>query len=390
MDRISGWPSCEASHETPAGRAHGTAPVSNSPCLKLVSNALVLGGVAVDVPSQWRDAINGLIAFERTEICWAPAPQHSGIRAMRRLTGKHEAAQGAPLFAPWQARDPADLQAPANSTKIPRGHWLTSYLFDCGADRPATRPIIDLMVASAHPSACLPAEDCDVALPRGSALSAIFDAIFAERRCRIAMITPQRTASAMARRLLASGRATRRADCKIEILTIEDALGALMAGAPAWDAIIVAPQLRSIVLAILGEATGLTGPHPLLWHNRSLTMIGCETLRPWQDHQPLDAALLAQSLALAARHGGQMPLAQRLFSGWARLRESGAATPSRGSAAPYATILDEAEMIARIPAVWDARGRPGPVWQALGPQSVPQQGNQPASNSVGLKLVASQ
>lgn len=389
MDSTAGWP-CEASHEAATARGHDLATVSNQPGLQLVNNALALGGLAQDVPSPWRDALDGLIVPERTEICWTPAPQHSGLRAMRRLTGRNAAPQSAPLFAPWQARDPADLQAQPNGAACPRGQWLASYLFDCGADRPATRPVIDLMVASAHPAACVPAEDCDVALPRGAALSAMFDAILAERRGRIAMITPQRTASALARRLLASGRANRRADCKIEILTIEDALGPLMAGAPAWDAIIVAPQLRSIVLAILGEATGLAGPHPLLWHDTSLTMICCETLRSHPDHQPLDAALLVQSLALAARHSGRTPLALRLFSGWARLRESGAATPSRGSAAPYATILDEAELIARIPAISDARGRPAPVWQALGPQAVHKQGNQPASHSVGLKLVASQ
>jgi hypothetical protein len=361
--------------------------------LQLVSNALVLGGAADQVPGDWRAPLGELMASAGAELAWAGEPQRGGLRQIRRwagASGASGAASEAPLFAPWQGWSPAELQAPVGALpQTARGQWLASYVYDCGADRPAHRPVVDVMLASPLAAGCLIDEDCGFALPRVGVLTAMLDAALAEGRTRLAIITHQRAASALARRVLATGRTGSRLACQLDVVAIEDALGPLMAGAPAWDAVIVLPELRSIVLAILAEACALTGPFPLLWHDRGAVRIAAETLRPARPQQPLDAALLVHSLALAARHVGRAELARRLFAGWARLRDNGIASAARGSAAPYATIISEAEFIARIPAAMIAQGRSLPQWQALGPADNQKQGNNCAPAPVTLTLVAS-
>ena len=357
--------------------------------LRLVTNELLFGGVADQVPAEWRDALSVLMTGERTEIAWAGEVRRSGLQHLRHWAITQGAGSDALLFAPWQGWSPADLQSPAGAAMSPRAQWMASYLFDCGADRPLHRPVIDLMLASPHPAACAVDEDCGLPLPRLKTLNAMLEAARSQDRERIVIITQQRAASAMARRLLATGRTGSRTGCQLEVVAIEDALGHLMSGASGWDAVIVLPELRSIVLAILAEATNLAGPFPLLWHDRSLAMISAETLRPVRPHQPLDASLLVHSLALAARNTGMAELAHRLFAGWARLRDSGVATPSRGSHAPYATTLSEAEFVARIPSVDRLQGRRLPLWQALPACDGQKQGNNPPCAPVNLILVAS-
>jgi hypothetical protein len=79
----------------------------------------------------------------------------------------------------------------------------------------------------------------------------------------------------------------------------------------------------------------------------------------------LDATLLIQALALAARHGGCGAVAERLHESWAALRDRGLATSSRGSPAPYVSQVCEAEFIDLAITARPPDGRVLPAWQGI-------------------------
>jgi hypothetical protein len=137
-----------------------------------------------------------------------------------------------------------------------------------------------------------------------------------------------------------------------------------MSGPAGWDAIIVLPELRSLIFAMLAEATGIAGPWPMVWHRQGLALVCGETAGQAAANGSLDAALLVQSLALAAQAGGNGFAARRLSAGWARLRDRGLVTPSRGSPAPYVNALSDAAFLNHLCAEPETHARPTTAWKA--------------------------
>ncbi len=379
---------CLSDDDCGPDRAGSTNPRAKSDAdaaLRLISNRLVLAEPGPLATPEWRGAISALAAAY--EIAMAPAPpdRASGLKQIARWATAANASGTAPVFAPWQRWSPAAFQYPRGGAALPRAQWIASYLFDCGAGRGAAARGVDTMLMSPHPDACLDEDDCNAALPRIATVNAMLEAAATERRNRVAIIVHARCRNAMARRLLAADRSLTRNGAELDILSIEDAIGRLI-GAPAgWDAIIVVPELRSIVFAILAEMTGIAGPWPLVWHNREVRMVAGETLGASSQHSALDATLLMQGLALFAHHAGMGFAARRIYQGWARLRDNGVVTPARGSAAPYVKQVADTDFVTLACANRIAAGRPLPEWKAISRDH----GNQILRSPVSLSIVAS-
>lgn len=372
-----------------AAPSHGAAPRDERPAprarLQLVSGTLVLSQNAEPAPAEWQEPFAKLIAAHRIDLRFETPGRIAGFSQMRRWAAGEAGASPAPVFAPWQCFSPVAFQPSADRTALPRAQFAASYLFAAGMDRPAGRRHVDIMVMSPHPASCPPDEDCGAALPRTAVLSAMIRAARAEGRSACAIIAPARSCSALARRLLGTDRALTRGEFAFEIVAIEDAIGRMIGGAPGWDAVIALPELRSIVLAALAETCGVAGPWPLLWHDRGLRMVASEALGQVPSRLGLDATVLIQSLALAARAAGLGYEAQRLYESWAQLRERGVVTASRGSALPYVTTVGESEFLALALTEPSVQTRCVPSWKAIAPVA----GNRSAGSPVGLSLVAS-
>jgi hypothetical protein len=389
MDQRSTMPERrrEAVRSLPVGGME-SASLPARPAMQLVGERkLALDLAAPAAPADWHEALAALAAGHRIalEPAAAAAPRAGGLRHVARWAAGVGQALAAPIFAPWQAFAPADLQNPLARAALPQAQWLASYLFDPAAPRSGASGQLDVMLASPHPAACLDDEDCHTALPRKAVLDAMIAAVRAQGRERIAIIVPARARSAMAQRLLAADRTLTRGEIALEIIAVEDAIGRLIRSAQSWDAIIVLPEWRAIIGAVLAEISGVEGPWPLLWFDRALVRITSELPRDTAAALPLDAAVLMQGLALAAYHGGMAFAAHRLAQSWTRLRDSGVATAARPSLSPYGKQLDDAAFIALAAAEPHPTGRPLPGWKALGTP----QGNQPAHSPVALTLVSS-
>ena len=147
----------------------------------------------------------------------------------------------------------------------------------------------------------------------------------------------------------------------------EQARGTLTLARPKWDALIVMPELRSIVFALLAEATGIRAAWPMLWHGtRGAMLVTSEALAEPGARLPLDAPVLVQSLAVTLHHAGMTAAAQRLHEACVRLRDNGVVTLSRGSPAPYVNTRSDAEFVSLICAGMGIGSRPVPQWRALG------------------------
>jgi hypothetical protein len=207
----------------------------------------------------------------------------------------------------------------------------------------------------------------------------------AESRSRVAVIVPARCLGAATRLLLAAEPAPARAGLDFAVLSIEDALARLATGEPVWDAIIVLPELRGLIVTMLARQCKIAGPWPMLWHDRNRVLICGETPAGAGSGNALDATLLAQSLILAVQMAGHSPAARQLHEAWARLRDRGVTTARRGSDAPYVTQVSDADMVDLLcsdaPVVSD-RAIAG--WKALSP--VPQ--DRPTPCAPRLSLVA--
>jgi hypothetical protein len=103
----------------------------------------------------------------------------------------------------------------------------------------------------------------------------------------------------------------------------------------------------------------------MVWHGKGLALVCGETLTPAAPNGPLDAALLVQALSLVTRNGGKAPAARRLTEAWARLRDRGMVTPTRGSPAPYSVQVEDAAMVEELCRHSDLTGRPVPTWKAM-------------------------
>jgi hypothetical protein len=372
---------CGVSGNNPA---HSFGRLASRDRLQLVSNKLVLSAGNEAPTQEWQQAFEALTHAHKIAVHLAGQDRLPGLAQMRRWAGGSGVSQ-APLFAPWRCFSPVSLQTSELPPALPRAQWAASYLLDVGSDRPAASRAVDLMLMSPHPEQCVADEDCGAPLPRLGVLSAMIRAAREEGRSALAIIVPVRCRSALARRLLAADRALTQGEFKLDIVGIEDAIGRLMGGAPEWDVIIAMPELRSIVLAILAQTCGVTGPWPMLWHDRGLRLVASEALGDAPSHLPLNATVLIQALALATRKAGLRYEAQRLYESWARLRDRGVATGSRGSVLPYVTAVSDGEFLELALAEPGSSARPLPEWKALGRAS----GNHAMPSPVGLSLVAS-
>jgi hypothetical protein len=256
----------------------------------------------------------------------------------------------------------------SGGAELPRADWAVSYLFDHGPGSAVPAGTLDLALFSPHPSACASDEEGAAPLPRLAVLEAMLHAARAKGRSRLAIIVPARQRNAMTRLLLLADRDLTRAGIELEVLAVEAALTGLNCARPRWDGLIVMPELRSIVFALLAGATGRKGPWPMLWHapGRALVLAASEMLAEPGARLGFDAPALVQTLALTLHHAGVRTAARRLHEAAARLRDSGVVTTSRGSSAPYVTMLDDAEFMRRLCDGSASSHRPAPHWQALG------------------------
>jgi hypothetical protein len=339
--------------------ASNTAPADTAPRLALVSAKLVLAAPVEAPRDEWTGAIERLVDAMEIDLEWTATDRQASLMDKARQVIGTAARPGAPVFAPWQCWSPTDFQGGIARRQMPRVQWVASYLFDSGSGRPAASASVDLALISPLPVACEAEDAGGAAMPRLGVLRAMLGAAASEGRERLAIVVPEANRNAMSALLVAA-----RPDCEVEVLAIEDAVVRIQSGAADWDAVIAMPELRGILFAMLSQSSGVSAPWPMLWHDRGLAMVASEGLGGRAD-LPLDATLLLQALALAARHGGSGALAERLHQGWAALRDRGVVTPSRGSPAPYVNEVSEADFLDLAGSAPSSDGRALPEWKGV-------------------------
>ncbi|MBA4053008.1 MAG: hypothetical protein C0472_14255, partial [Erythrobacter sp.] len=228
----------------------------------------------------------------------------------------------------------------------------------------------DLMLMSPHPAQCLAEEAGGVPVPRAGVLAAMIRTVRTQQRERLAIIVTARQRNAVATRLLAAGKGLTGAGLSLDLLTLEEALPALMGARAPWDAVIAMPDLRSTVFALLAHASGVCRAWPMLWFAgegaRGLRMVTSEAPGEGASRLPLDAPALIHTLALTLHAAGAEPHAARLHEGWALLRDSGVTTAGHGqSSAPYASEVYDSAFIAMLCRGEAVSKRPQQVWCAL-------------------------
>lgn len=350
----------------------GQGPVPfQRPALSLISSAqLLLAEHCEAVPQDWADALARLTAWLDLDVAHVPSRPAGTLRQVAAWAAPHRAVPIAPQFLPWQNISPVVFQS-GGGTALPRAEWVASYVHDHGTGKPLKASMVDVMLMSAHPASCPIDEDCEAPVPRTETMQAMLQAAQAEGRKRIGIIVDARRRNAVIRQMLLLGRVASRDQQEIEILPIEDALCHLVRHAGRWDAIIVLPDLRSLIYAMLAETTGIWTPWPMLWHRRGLALITAEVLDAVDSLLPLNAPLLVQALALVARNGGLGHAAQRLMQGAARLWDCGIITPGRGSVAPYVTEVTDSDFIHQLCRGGERRARPASSWRAIPAASTP-------------------
>ncbi len=333
--------------------------------LSLVCNSLVLADPEEAPNAEWDGAMMQLFDWLNLGIMRIPQERSQTLRQRARWPWGNRTAPEAPVFAPWLSHSCLAFQDPRGVRELFPARWVASYLWDPCASRSGRSAAIDVMLVSPHPAACRLDEDACASLPGNQLMQDMIGAVHAEGRSKVAIIGYERSRSVTGRQLLAIKSGLASTALELEVLTIEETLPRLAANPACWDAIIVLPELRSLVFALLAELTGIRGPWPMAWHTRGLAIICGETAGPAPTNGPLDAALLVQALALAARGGTNAFAARRLSEGWARLRDRGLVTPTRGSPAPYAQQVTDADVIARLCDGPEPAGRPVAGWKAM-------------------------
>lgn len=334
--------------------------------LRLISTGLRLAEPVAAPHGEWDAAFGSLREWLGIALAPVAAPRAPALRKVADWA-RGLAAGSAPQFAPWHSVSPVALQS-GSGPDLPRADWVVSYLFEHGPGSTVRGEPLDLALFSPHPGACMAEGEGEAPLPRLAVLEAMLRAARAEGRTRLAIIVPARQRSAMARQLLLVDRDLTREGLTLEVLAIEAALGALHCTRPRWDGLIVMPELRSVVFALLGEGTGCKSPWPLMWHDAAgaLVLATSEMLTEPGARLPLDAPVLMQTLALTLHHAGMRSAARRLHEAAARLRGTGVVTSARGSTAPYAKTVSDAELIELVCAGMLPGHRPAPHWRALG------------------------
>lgn len=353
------------------------------PALRLVGGALTFAASSTPAPGDWQDAITALLGSVGLRIEHAAPRSAAGLKDVVDWARGEPGVASAPQFAPWQCWSPVAFQQGAAATP-PGAAWVASYLFDHGIGNAAQGARFDVLLMSPHPASCQPADDGDWPLPRPALLETMIGAARREGRQRLGIVVHAPSRNALIGRMLRADRAVLREGVATEVVTAEEALVQLLRNPRKWDAIIAMPELRSMVLAMLGEAGDLPGPFPQLWHGRGLRMIGAEQLAGRAAALPLDAPVLIAALILAAVDAGLLQAARQLYRSAAQAWQRGVVTPGREAIAPYATQVTDAEFIALVCKGAAAGGRQVAGWQALGtPGAVAPTASRPAS----LRLV---
>ncbi len=338
----------DKSSDLPASPCADAAPVRCAPGLALVSSPLRLAHEANPVPQSWSAALAELAGFLGIDTAYVPAPDAA-----------------APVFAPWAGWSATVFQN-GGCAALPEAQFVASYCIEHGSGASGQRGGVDIALISPHPSVCK-ADAAD--LPGTGTLRAMIRAAAAEGRTRIAIICHARQFGMLAALRLGEDRSLCGEGLALEILAIEDALPALMTPGARWDAIIAMPDLRSIIFTLLGETSGVRGPWPMLWHNRGLRRVTCEVkgegTTKVTGRLPFDAHALIHTLALTLTSAGKGGAALRLHAAWAELRERGVTTAARGSDAPYATEVADAEFIGLLLRDCGPARRAQVRWQAL-------------------------
>ncbi|MBU7580357.1 MAG: hypothetical protein KAF27_07785 [Porphyrobacter sp.] len=335
-----------------------------APSLRLVDHRLALF-VPDDMPgAAWEGALMPLASWLNVGIQCVAQDRSAGLRQRVKWPWASNTAPDGPIFAPWLPHSALAFQDPRGVRDLFPARWVASYLWDPCGTRPRSGGL-DVMLISPHPAACRHDEEAAAALAPARLLQDMIGAAHAEGRNRIAIIGYERSRSMTARQLLAAKPALPGGALDLEVLAIETALARLAANPGSWDAIIVLPELRSLVFTLLAELTGIGGAWPMVWHRQGLALLCSETAGPAPANVPLDAALLVQGLALAMRDAGNGFAARRLVQGWARLRDRGVVSPTRGSPSPYATQICDAEIIDRLCKEPEDAGRAIALWKAI-------------------------
>ena len=333
--------------------------------LTLVPSRLRLAEPCAAVPEQWQAGLNQLLDWLAVEVDYVPAAKSRLPRVPGWARAVGASSQPATVFAPWIGWSPAAFQH-GGHPGLPAAQFVASYLIEHARGCAPGRGGIDIMLMSPHPATCIAQEAGSAPLPHAAAMQAMLRAARAEGRERVAIILHAHQRNALARQLLAGGKKQTCAGIEMDIITIEDALVPLMAGRARWDAIIAMPDVRSIVFTVLAETSGVRGPWPMLWFAQGrLQLVTSETPGDGMRRLSLDAPALIHALALTLHAAGKAGAALNLHESWARVRGRGVTTAARGSDAPYASEVTDAEFIALHQREIAAGGQPAGSWRAL-------------------------
>lgn len=329
------------------------APLRNRPQLALVEARFRLAHPAEEVPQDWCGALDSLLGWLGIDAQIVPDAPMSG----------------APVFAPWTGWSPSAFQH-GGLGRLPEAQFVVSYLIDHPRAAPPGLGGLDLMLISPHPATCLPEASGAVAVPDAGVLAAMIRAAHAQRRERIAIILTARQREIVAARLLGGGGAVTDGTTTPDILSLEQALPALMSARAPWDAVIAMPELRSTMFTLLGRASEVCRAWPMLWfgggESKTLRLVTSEVPGEGMSRLTLDAAALIHTLALTLHAAGAEHHAALLHEGWALLRDSGVTTAGHGQGvAPYTSEVSDSDFIAMLCRGGAVSKRPQQAWRAL-------------------------
>lgn len=347
MEHVSGLSSQLAGRggqDLPARQAHQRSRAH----LRLVGAPAIRLVLPQDpVPDIWQQGVSQILDWLHLDLPTEVKPTSTRLGQLAAWAAPGLGVERTAIFAPWRVISPSMLQK-ADGGSAPQMTWVSSYLFDYAAGKLPRGGPLDLVLMSPHPSACDMSHAGDVTLPRGRLIRTMIAAAKAEGRRKLAIIVDARSRNAMIRQLLLADRSLTRDGIELEILSVEDSLAMLVRKLDRWDALIVMPQWRSIVFAVLAEISGIKEPWPLLWYRRGLELVTSEAIGPRTGKTTLDAPLLVLGLIAAMRQQGQPHNAKKLYEAAAQLWDRGITTPGRESFAPYAHHLSDEEFLRQI------------------------------------------
>ncbi len=315
------------------------------------------------VPAAWQTAT--VLVAQQLGFDVRQVPKHtaSWLKELIPWVSSTMTAPPAPIFAPWRSWSPEALQQ-VSQLALPNASWVSTYVFGKQPKRPGSRDVIDIMLMSPLPGGCAP----DHLIPQPKVLQAMIEAARSENRRKVTIVTDAQRRNGIVMHLLFLDLADNRYTMAIDVVSIEDALSELAGDPASGDAIIVLPDLRSLVFAMLSEITGISGPWPMMWHERNTCMISCEAIGNMGRSIPLDVSLLVQALALAAKRAGLISTAERLGGAAAALEECGGGGDSERFVGRDRVSLSDEDMIKTLGRSIASGQGAYPLWHAVAPR----------------------